>query len=220
SSKASGCSHKMFMSGKPHPFNGTEGVVRLTQWIEKVEQVFETCKCAEEDKVMYAANTFEGRALTWWNGNLKTLGLKNANKIPWDEFKTMLTTEMVPTEKKKIKSYIKGFPDRNKGNLTSSRLASLHEVIEMARELVEQSIQSKAARANDGGKRKWDDNRRGTLPYCSKCDWHHTGACAKLCKRCKKHGHEEKECRFRPTNGNPREVECWECGAKGHTKNR
>nr|GEY19417.1 hypothetical protein [Tanacetum cinerariifolium] len=31
----------------------------------------------------------------------------------------------------------------------------------MARELVEQSIQSKAARANDGGKRKWDDNRRG-----------------------------------------------------------
>nr|GFD25748.1 hypothetical protein [Tanacetum cinerariifolium] len=24
SSKASGCSHKTFMSGKPHPFNGTE----------------------------------------------------------------------------------------------------------------------------------------------------------------------------------------------------
>nr|GFD49777.1 hypothetical protein [Tanacetum cinerariifolium] len=39
--------------------------------------------------------------------------------------------------------------------------ASLHEVIEMARELVKQSIQSKAARANAGGKRKWDDNRRG-----------------------------------------------------------
>nr|GFD45515.1 hypothetical protein [Tanacetum cinerariifolium] len=76
SSKASGCSHKMFMSGKPHPFN------------EKVEQVFGTCKCAEEDKVMYAASTFEGRALTWWNGNLKTLGSENANKIPWDEFKT------------------------------------------------------------------------------------------------------------------------------------
>nr|GEW76782.1 hypothetical protein [Tanacetum cinerariifolium] len=135
-------------------------------------------------------------------------------------------------------------------------------VIEMARELVEQSIKSKTARANDGGKRKWDDNRRGnqgnnnfnrkinhqtpsnkrheptkvyaaapvgptdrkpytgTLPYYSKCDWHHTGACAKLCKRCKKRGHKEKECRFRPTDGNSREVECWKCGAKGHTKNR
>nr|GFD07721.1 putative reverse transcriptase domain-containing protein [Tanacetum cinerariifolium] len=47
SSKASGCLHKTFMSGKPYPFNSTEGVVGLTRWIEKVEQVFGTCKCAE-----------------------------------------------------------------------------------------------------------------------------------------------------------------------------
>ncbi|GJQ97864.1 putative reverse transcriptase domain-containing protein [Tanacetum coccineum] len=60
-----GCSHKTFMNGKPHSFNGTEGVVGLRRWIEKVEQVFEICKCAEEDKVMFAASTFEGRALTW-----------------------------------------------------------------------------------------------------------------------------------------------------------
>ncbi|GJY66178.1 hypothetical protein Tco_0468416 [Tanacetum coccineum] len=56
-----GCSHKTFMNGKPHPFNGTKGVVGLRPWIEKEEQVFEICKCAEEDKVMFAANTFEGR---------------------------------------------------------------------------------------------------------------------------------------------------------------
>ncbi|GJY41677.1 hypothetical protein Tco_0428947 [Tanacetum coccineum] len=60
-----GCSHKTFMNGKPHSFNGTEGVVGLRRWIEKVEQVFKICKCTEEDKVMFAASTFEGRALTW-----------------------------------------------------------------------------------------------------------------------------------------------------------
>ncbi|GJX14055.1 hypothetical protein Tco_0205813, partial [Tanacetum coccineum] len=59
-----GCTHKTFMKGKPHPFNRTEGVVCLRRWIEKVEQVFEICKCAEEDKVMFAASTFEGHALT------------------------------------------------------------------------------------------------------------------------------------------------------------
>nr|GEV19772.1 hypothetical protein [Tanacetum cinerariifolium] len=53
-----------FMNGKPHHFNGTKGVVRLRHWIEKVEQVFEIYKCAEEDKVMFVASTFEGRALT------------------------------------------------------------------------------------------------------------------------------------------------------------
>ncbi|GJS05412.1 hypothetical protein Tco_0643294 [Tanacetum coccineum] len=84
------------MGRKPHPFNGTEGVVGLRRWIEKVEQVFEICKCAEEDKVMFAASTFEGRALTWWNGNVHTLGLVNANRIPWTEFKSMMTTEYCP----------------------------------------------------------------------------------------------------------------------------
>nr|GEV26452.1 hypothetical protein [Tanacetum cinerariifolium] len=58
-----------------------------------VEQVFEICKCAKEDKVMFAASTFEGRTLTWQNGNMHTLGLVNANRIPWTEFKSMMTTE-------------------------------------------------------------------------------------------------------------------------------
>ncbi|GJV59256.1 putative reverse transcriptase domain-containing protein [Tanacetum coccineum] len=299
SSCTGGCSHKTFMSGKPHSFNGTEGVVGLTRWMEKMEQVFGTCKCAEQDKVVYAASTFEGRALTWWNGNIRTLGLENANKIPWTEFKEMMTTEycpdteiqkmeqelwnltlkgddietyinrfhelslmcpeLVPTENKKIKKFIKGFPERIKGNITSSKPSSLHDAVNMARELVEQSVQGKASRSGDGGKRKWDDNRRnnqgdnnrnrnnqqpsnkrhettkvyaaapvgptdrkgytGPHPYCDKCNWHHVGACAKMCARCRKRGHEEKDCRVRMVDGRPQEVECWGCGGKGHTRN-
>ncbi|GJZ90373.1 hypothetical protein Tco_0662300 [Tanacetum coccineum] len=64
-----GCSYKTFMNDKPHSFKGTEGVVGLKRWFEKKEQVFEICKCAEDDKVKFAMCTFEGRALTWWNGN-------------------------------------------------------------------------------------------------------------------------------------------------------
>ncbi|GJV72625.1 putative reverse transcriptase domain-containing protein [Tanacetum coccineum] len=197
-----GCSHKTFMNGKPHSFNGTEGVVGLRRWIEKVEQVFETCKCAEEDKVMFAASTFEGRALTWWNGNVHTLGLVNANRIPWTEFKTMMTTEycpateiqrmeqelwtltlkgddieaynnrfhelalmcpeLVPTEKKKIERYVRGFPERIKGNITSSKPATLHDAINMARELVEQAVQGRATRIGESNKRKWEDHQRNT----------------------------------------------------------
>ncbi|GKA22984.1 hypothetical protein Tco_0708946 [Tanacetum coccineum] len=74
-----GCSYKTFMNGKPHSFKGTEGVVGLKRWFEKMEQVVEICKCAEDDKVKFAMCTFEGRALTWWNGNVQTLGLTNAN---------------------------------------------------------------------------------------------------------------------------------------------
>ncbi|GKB26581.1 hypothetical protein Tco_0865982 [Tanacetum coccineum] len=67
-----GCSYKTFRNCQPHSFNGTEGVVGLTRWFEKMEQVFEISKCVEEDKVKFAACTFEGRALTWWNGNVHT----------------------------------------------------------------------------------------------------------------------------------------------------
>nr|GEV36177.1 retrotransposon protein, putative, Ty3-gypsy subclass [Tanacetum cinerariifolium] len=131
-----GCSHNTFMNGKPHSFNGTKGVVGLRRWIEKVEQVFEIHKCAEEDKVMFAASTFEGRALTWWNGNVQTLGL--------------------------VDRYIRGFPERIKGNITSSKPTTLHDAINIAHELVEQAVQGRAARISETNKRKWEDHQRNT----------------------------------------------------------
>ncbi|GKC72974.1 hypothetical protein Tco_1118857, partial [Tanacetum coccineum] len=92
-----GCSYKTFLNCKPHPFNGTDGAVGLSRWFKKMEQVFEINKRAKEDKVKFVACTFEGRALTWWNGNVQTLGLTNANQIPWSNVKTMMTIEYSPT---------------------------------------------------------------------------------------------------------------------------
>ncbi|GJS89639.1 putative reverse transcriptase domain-containing protein [Tanacetum coccineum] len=195
-----GCSYKTFMNGKPRSFKGTEGVVGQKHWFEKMEQVFEIFKCAEDDNMKFAMCTFEGRALTWWNGNVQTLGLANANQIPWSNVKAMMTTEYCPateiqrmeqelwtltlkgddieaysnrfhelvlmcpelvsTESKKIEKYIRGFPERIKGNITSSKPANLHEAINMARELVEQSVQGRAARIGKSNKRKWEDNQR------------------------------------------------------------
>ncbi|GJQ97305.1 putative reverse transcriptase domain-containing protein [Tanacetum coccineum] len=196
------CSHKTFMNIKPHSFNGTKGVVGLRRWMEKVEQVFEICKCAKEDKVMFAASTFEGCALTWWNRNVHNLGLVNANCIPWTEFKTMMTMEYCPateiqrmeqelwtltlkgddikaynnrfhelvlmcpelvsTEKKKIEKYVRGFPKRIKGNITYSKPATLHDVINMAHELVKQVVQGRATRIGESNKKKWEDHQRNT----------------------------------------------------------
>ncbi|GKB06771.1 hypothetical protein Tco_0835004 [Tanacetum coccineum] len=170
-----GCIYKTFMNGKPHPFNGTKGVAGLRRWFEKVEQVFEISKCAEEDKDKFAACTFEGRALTWWNGNVHTLGLVNANSIPWNEFKAMMTTEywynncfneldlmcpeLMTHEKKKTERYIRGLLEIIKANVTSSKPTNLHNVINMARELVEQAIQAKSTRIGEYKKRRWEEHQ-------------------------------------------------------------
>ncbi|GJV78600.1 putative reverse transcriptase domain-containing protein [Tanacetum coccineum] len=110
-------------------------------------------KGAEDDKVeVLICATSEGHALTWWNGNVQTLGLANANQIPWRMILKLTTIchgtglmcpELVLLEKKKIERYVRGFPERIKGNITSSKPANLHEAINMARELVEQSVQGK-----------------------------------------------------------------------------
>ncbi|GKF93126.1 hypothetical protein Tco_0279845 [Tanacetum coccineum] len=63
--------------------------------------------------------------------------------------------KLVPTEKKKIERYTRGFPERIKGNITSSKPTTLHDAIDMARELVEQAVQGKATRIGESNKKKY-----------------------------------------------------------------
>ncbi|GJS74673.1 hypothetical protein Tco_0707514 [Tanacetum coccineum] len=78
----------------------------------------------------------------------------DVSNMLWEtRFDTMYPTLWIrridPPVHKKIEKYIRGFPERIKGNITSSKPATLHEAINMARELVEQSIQGRAARIGD-----------------------------------------------------------------------
>ncbi|GJW04279.1 putative reverse transcriptase domain-containing protein [Tanacetum coccineum] len=66
----------------------------------------------------------------------------------------LMCPELVPNEKKKIERYVRGFPEGIKGNITSSRPTTLHDAINMARELVEQAVQSRAERISETNKRK------------------------------------------------------------------
>nr|GEV95396.1 putative reverse transcriptase domain-containing protein [Tanacetum cinerariifolium] len=131
----------------------------------QVEQVFKICKCVEEDKVIFGVSTFEGRALAWMEQELWTLTLKGddieAYNNRFHEL-ALMCPDLVPNEKKKIERYIRGFPERIKGNITSSRPTTLHEAINMARELVEQAVQGRATRISKGNKRKWEDHQRST----------------------------------------------------------
>ncbi|GKF12236.1 hypothetical protein Tco_0050162, partial [Tanacetum coccineum] len=63
---------------------GTEGAVGLCQWFEKLESVFRISDCKERDNV---TTTLHGRALTWWNGRIASMGIDAANGTPWTEVK-------------------------------------------------------------------------------------------------------------------------------------
>ena len=84
------------MNCKPLSFKGTGGVISLSQWFEKTESVFEICSCSEESKVKFVACTFETKALTWWNGHVKSLSLIVANAMGWDTLKDLMIKEYCP----------------------------------------------------------------------------------------------------------------------------
>ncbi|KAJ0765680.1 putative nucleotidyltransferase, Ribonuclease H [Helianthus annuus] len=81
------------MECRPSTFSGTEGVVGLLHWFEKLESVFEMCECPEDRRVKFATGTLEGAALTWWKAQVQLLGLAVANATPWNDFKNLIKEE-------------------------------------------------------------------------------------------------------------------------------
>ncbi|GJT16606.1 hypothetical protein Tco_0875312 [Tanacetum coccineum] len=102
------CTYQDFMKCQPLNFKGTEGVVGLIRWFEKMETVFHISNCLEKSQVKYATCTLLDSALTWWNSHKRTIGTEAAFSMSWRElmklmterFKelTMMCTKMVPEE--------------------------------------------------------------------------------------------------------------------------
>ncbi|GJT55800.1 putative reverse transcriptase domain-containing protein [Tanacetum coccineum] len=80
---------------QPLNFKGTEGVVGLTRWIEKIESVFNINGYAIENQVKFATCTLSGAALTWWNGQIRTLG-PEAYAMTWEGLKKKMTDKYCP----------------------------------------------------------------------------------------------------------------------------
>ncbi|GJX36975.1 putative reverse transcriptase domain-containing protein [Tanacetum coccineum] len=85
--------------------SGTEGVIELTQWFERMETVFHISNCSVENQIKFATCTLLGSALTWWNSHVKTVGHDVAYAMTWTTLKKKMTDKYCPrSEIKKPKS--------------------------------------------------------------------------------------------------------------------
>ncbi|GJW55288.1 putative reverse transcriptase domain-containing protein [Tanacetum coccineum] len=99
------CSYSEFLKCKPLDFKGTEGVVGLTRWFEKIESVFSISNCTASCQVKFATCTLQDDALTWWNAHVKTTTPEAAHAMPWATLKKMMTDKYCPRgEIKKIET--------------------------------------------------------------------------------------------------------------------
>ncbi|GJV42659.1 putative reverse transcriptase domain-containing protein [Tanacetum coccineum] len=188
----------------------------------KALSVFNISGYAIENQVKFATCTLLGAALTWWNGQIRSLG-PDAYLMTWEVLKKKMTDKYYPqgeikkleielwnlkfvaNETEKVDKYISGLPDNIYGNVKSARPKTLDETIELANDLMDQKIRTYAERQSDN-KRKADDSSKnnhgtgekkpygGSLPKCTKCHFHHNGPCTQKYHKCNKVGHFAHDC--------------------------
>ncbi|GJR10556.1 putative reverse transcriptase domain-containing protein [Tanacetum coccineum] len=152
--------------------HGTEGVVGLTQWVEKMESVFLISNCAITSQVKYASCTLYRSALRWWNSYVRAVGQDVAYAMTWTALKRMiidkycprgeikkLESEMFPEESAKVKRYVGGLPDMIHGSVKASKPQSMQEAIEFATEMMDKKMLTAAERQIEN-KRKFEDTSR------------------------------------------------------------
>ncbi|GKE54985.1 reverse transcriptase domain-containing protein, partial [Tanacetum coccineum] len=141
------CSYKEFMSCQPFNFKGTEGAVSLIRWFEQTESVFSHNNYTKDCKVKFATGTLTKEALSWWNSFDQPIGIEEAYKIPWSEFKKLLIKKyflcptMVPNSEKLMEVFIGGLSKSIKGNVNASKPQTLEEAITITQRLMDQPFE-------------------------------------------------------------------------------
>nr|GEV09310.1 reverse transcriptase domain-containing protein [Tanacetum cinerariifolium] len=92
-----GCSYKEFLACNPKEYDGKGGAVVLTRWIEKIKNVQDMSSCSIDQQVNYTAGSFVGKALTWWNSQIRTLSREVDVSMSWNDFKFMIIEEFCPS---------------------------------------------------------------------------------------------------------------------------
>nr|GEW38759.1 hypothetical protein [Tanacetum cinerariifolium] len=165
------CTYTDFLKCQPMSFQGIEGVVGLTRWLEKMESVFQINNCTVAYQVKFASCTLQGSALTWWNSHMRAVRQDVAYAMSWAALKRIITDKycprelalmcdrMFPEESAKVERYIGGLPDMIHGSVKASKPESIQEAIEFATKMMDKKMLTHAERQAEH-KRKFDDTSR------------------------------------------------------------
>ncbi|GJY75370.1 putative reverse transcriptase domain-containing protein [Tanacetum coccineum] len=232
------CTYQDFMKCKPLYFKGTEGVVELIQWFERMETMFCISNCVAKNQIKFATCTFLGSALKWWNSHIRIVGHDVAYAMTWTNLKKIMTDMYCPRDEiKKLK--VKMWNLKVKGTDVVSYNQRFKELALMcARMFLEESdkvkryvgglpdmihesvMASKPKTMQDGIEfaTKLMDKKIRTFAEC---------LCAPKCRKCNRVSHLARDYRSTANanaannqrgTGAGQKATCFECGAHVHFK--
>ncbi|GJW62780.1 putative reverse transcriptase domain-containing protein [Tanacetum coccineum] len=139
--------------------------------------------------------------------NLKVKGTDVASYTLRFQELALMCGRMFPEESDEVEKYVGGLTDMIRGNVMSYQPKTMKKAIEFANDQMDQKgyqqqnkrqNTGRAYTAGTGEKREYT----GSLPLCTKCNYHHKGPCAPRFNKCKKIGYLARECRSSGPNGN------------------
>ncbi|GJX86000.1 reverse transcriptase domain-containing protein [Tanacetum coccineum] len=140
------CTYQDFMKCQPLNFKGTDEVVGLIRWFEKMETMFHISNCPEKYQVKYAMCTLLNNALTYWNSHKQTIRTDAAFAMSWRELLKQMT------EEDRVKRFIGGLLDNIQGNVIAAEPTRLQDAVRVANNLMDQKLKG-YARAQVGNPR-------------------------------------------------------------------
>ncbi|GKD43260.1 putative reverse transcriptase domain-containing protein, partial [Tanacetum coccineum] len=161
------CTYQDFMKCQPLNFKGTEGVIGLIRWFEKMEAVFYISNCPKKyqvkeliklmTEVYCPRNKIQKMESELWNLTVKNNDLA-AYTQRFQEL-TMMCTKMVPEEEDRVEKIIGGLPDNIQGNVIAAEPTRLQDAIRIANNLMDQKLKGYAVK-NAEIKRRLEVNQR------------------------------------------------------------
>nr|GEY39256.1 hypothetical protein [Tanacetum cinerariifolium] len=203
-----------FMKCQPLNFKGTEGVVGLSQWLEKMEvkgndvvaytQRFQElalmCTKFLVDKTEKVDKYISGLPDNI-HGNVMSARLKTLDET------IELANDLMD---QKLRTYAER-QNENKRKVDDTSRNNQHQPHK------KQNI-ARAYTAGPGEKKVYIRD----LPLCTKYNYHHIGQCAPKWGKCKRYGHTTTDCQVNTNNNNNNKNQkvraCYECGNTGHIK--
>ncbi|KAI3747042.1 hypothetical protein L6452_09485 [Arctium lappa] len=102
------CSYKTFLCSKPPEFSGSDDPVVCLNWIQEIEQAFESSECGEEQK---------------GNMSVRDYSRNFVEKLD-------LVGHVAPTENDEVKAFRKGLPADMMAMVRNAKAATFREAIE------------------------------------------------------------------------------------------
>ncbi|GJX61426.1 hypothetical protein Tco_0294326 [Tanacetum coccineum] len=143
----------------------TRGAIVLTRWIEKIESVQDMSGCNIDQKVKYTTCSFVGKALTWWNSDIRKLSRKvvfmwmtNVNYyVLWnhvmvgaghaaytDRFYELarLVPHLMTLENRKIERYMHGLAPQIRGMVVAMEPKTMQKAVQIFGVLIDEAIRN------------------------------------------------------------------------------